>query len=518
MLLVIEKDPRFVAKMKQRLKPAGLRCFFVASVQDALFLMKSMPAKFILANLSAIENWEELAELRRFAADRGAPALFIEGHVQAKTLAERLRGAGETALVKLPLTISQLAQRIEALRADRDPLVGAVIGPPGQEVSVLRKLDAGSMGAVYEGRQPSLDRRVAVKVLSKQWLSADPGSSARFRVEAKAMAAMRSPHVAQVFSVGEHGGRAYIVMEFIDGDTLEKRLRRKKRLKAGEALALARQILLGLAEAHRRGKIHRDLKPANVMINRDGQAVILDFGLVRDASSQRMTQAGAMMGTPRYISPEQVSGGEAGPHSDLYALGVMLFEMLVGEPPFQADDMVGVLMKHVKEPFPRPEDFGRSLPQSLVEIVEKLTRKQPADRYASAQAALRDIDAFLAAMSDDSARALDAGSSAVMTVEPAGGVAVDSQGAVARRFGVLPADRPRALHALHRLANQLRTMDQGLGAFERGSAILGGGALAFFSTRNGLAGLEVPAAEAETYGERVALDQVAKLFSREGGS
>ncbi len=253
------------------------------------------------------------------------------------------------------------------------------------------------MGTVYEGYEATLDRKVAVKFLITN-PSDGPDIAKRFRHEARAVAQMRSPYIVAVHSVGAHNAVPYLVMEYVDGPTLATHLRKKEKLSVPDALRIVREILLGLAEAHKLGMVHRDLKPANIMLDHQGHPIILDFGLVRDASGENLTRAGMILGTPRYISPEQVRGRSVDQRTDLYSVGVMLFEMLVGVPPFSDKDHMVVLMKHVNEALPRPESFGHQMESGLFEIIDRLSRKLPVERFQNASEAIEAIENHLIAV------------------------------------------------------------------------------------------------------------------------
>ena len=515
MLLIVERDPRFLGKLKKHLNISGLRNFFVDSTRDALFLMKSMKCQFLLVNLGCVSTYDDLQKLADYSKSNQTPLLYIVGFKGTKELAKRIPVNKLVSTVSLPFTVSELSQKIELLRNDRDPMLGLDIGPSGHEVTLKRKLGAGAMGVVYEGYQRSLDRRVAVKVLSKNALKNDSDAGTRFQREARAMAQMRSPHVVQVYTVGLFGDTPYLTMEYIDGPNLEKYMRAKKILKIKEAIAICRQILLGLAEAHRRGKVHRDMKPANIMINKDGQAVILDFGLVLEDTSQNITRAGTVLGTPRYMAPEQVTGDSLGHRGDLYSLGVILFEMLIGEPPFKANDYVGVLMKHARDPLPRPEDFGKTLPIEIYRIIEKMTRKKPDQRYQSAEEIILDLDAFSAAMGPEISLEVDSETLTLnQAIQPIGGLTVNDSGTVVHRFGDATSVHGQILHIVNSLLVQIQDVES-VGEFERGVLHLDSEKMLIFKTTDGLAGIETKRSEATSMFSKMSLHEIKKLFGQE---
>ena len=512
MLLVIEKDSRFTQKLKKHLRLDGLRNFFVETLADGLFLLNSTPARFVLVNLNGVSSMSEIKQLMSLSRSGDFPVLFIEGFKHTRRAAEKLREAGINTIISLPFKISELTDRIDSLRRDKDLMVGSVIGPPGQEVEIRRKIGAGAMGTVYEGYQRSLDRTVAVKFLAHDIHQRDPDADRRFCNEARAMASLRSPHIVNVFAVGEQDGASYMIMEFIEGPNLEKFMRSRKALKIKEALNITRQILTGLSEAHRRGRVHRDLKPANIMINKDNQAVILDFGLVRDLESQEMTKAGTVLGTPRYISPEQINGVPVDHRSDLYSLGIILFEMLIGHPPFKAEDFVAVLMKHIKEPLPTPEDYGKSLPTRVEALIRKMAEKKPDDRFQSAHEVIEEIDSTITQLSNSNSLDSDASAlAAVKAMNPRGGVLIDDKGSLIKRFGEPAPNREHNLFVIKNLLSQIQELAV-LGEFQRGRLTMDTGDLLVYPALDGLAGVETENPDLDSKFEGLNIDALERLF------
>ncbi len=396
MLLIIERDQGFASKLKNRVNITGLKTMVVESVADAMFLLESMKANLLLANLATFNSPGEIDIVLDHATKRQTPILFIEGFPDSAALAEHARSRHYGAFITLPFNSNDLVERLKLLRAGDDPLIGKSIGHVGHEIEIVRKLGKGAMGAVYEGYEVTLDRRVAVKFLITSPTDG-PEIAQRFRHEARAVAQIKSTHIVAVHSVGTYDDIPYLVMEYVDGPTLATHLAKKGKLESRDALRIVRQILLGLAEAHTLGLVHRDLKPANVMIDRQGRPIILDFGLVRDASGENLTRAGMILGTPRYISPEQVQGRNIDQRTDLYAVGIMLFEMLTGKPPFSDKDHMVVLMKHINEPLPHPESLGSQIEDGLFEIIKRLSSKQPVERFQNASEAIDAIEEHLVA-------------------------------------------------------------------------------------------------------------------------
>ena len=224
------------------------------------------------------------------------------------------------------------------------------------------KLGSGGMSTVYLARDETLERWVAAKVLHRE-ISDQPDQIERFRREARAVAQVSHPNVVAVIDAGEDGGRPYIVFEYVHGETLKQRIDRLRRLPLDEAAAYAIEIGRGLAAAHARRLVHRDVKPQNVLIDSEGRAKVTDFGIARELEQDGLTATGRVLGTTDYVSPEQAMGHEVDERSDVYSLGILLYEMLTGEVPFQAENLVGVAMKHVNEPMP---DVQKRAPRRLV--------------------------------------------------------------------------------------------------------------------------------------------------------
>ena len=255
-------------------------------------------------------------------------------------------------------------------------------------------LGRGGMGAVYRGRQISLDRQVAIKVLPAQ-VSRDEVFRARFQREARAIAAISSPHVVQVISAGSHAGHEFFVMELVQGTDLARKLRSGWRATRDEALDVALQIARGLSAAARLGIVHRDIKPANVLIGTDGVLKLSDFGLARTVGDQQeLTVAGTIMGTVSYLSPEQARSAECDQRSDLYSLGVVLFEMLAGRLPFVAADPGGVIYQHVHEAVPDLRRFAPGIDSGCIAVVARLLAKNPAQRHQTADELIADLEAL----------------------------------------------------------------------------------------------------------------------------
>ena len=262
---------------------------------------------------------------------------------------------------------------------------------------IHRRLARGGMAQVYLARDRSLDRPVAVKELVPEFAT-DPSFVERFRREAQAAANLSHPNIVGVYDWGAQDGTYFIVMEYVDGPSLSRVLRADGPFHPRRAAEIAAEVAAGLGFAHSRGVVHRDVKPGNVLLTRSGQSKVTDFGIARALSSsdEDLTQAGSVMGTATYFSPEQAQGLPVDPRSDLYSLGVVLYELVTGRPPFSGETPLAIAYKHVQDQPAPPSTLMTGLPPSLEAIIMKLLAKRPDDRYASAEDLRADLNRFLA--------------------------------------------------------------------------------------------------------------------------
>ncbi len=249
---------------------------------------------------------------------------------------------------------------------------------------ILEPLGRGGMAQVYKAYHSQLDRYVAIKVLRSD-LVEEKEFLARFSREARAVAALRHPHIVQVYDFDMQDGLYFMVMELLEGNTLKAYLNAyrttEEHMPIGEMLRILSDVLSGLGYAHGEGIIHRDLKPANIMLTRHGEAVLTDFGIAQIVGATHYTISGALMGTLSYMAPEQGLTGRCDARSDIYSLGIVYYEMLTGRVPFDADTPLAILMKHINDPLPLPRNFDFSIPEPLERVALKSLAKQPEDRF-----------------------------------------------------------------------------------------------------------------------------------------
>lgn len=268
----------------------------------------------------------------------------------------------------------------------------------GDRYEILEKIGTGGMSDVYKAKCHKLNRFVAVKVL-KQEFSENANFVSKFRVEAQAAAGLMHPNIVNVYDVGEENGIHYIVMELVEGITLKKYIEKKARLSYKEAVSIAIQVSMGIEAAHNNHIIHRDIKPQNIIISREGKVKVTDFGIAKAATSNTITSN--VMGSVHYTSPEQARGGYSDEKSDIYSLGITMFEMLTGRVPFNGETTVAIAIKHIQEELPCPRDFVPEIPASVDAIVIKCCQKSPDRRYQSTQELIADLKQSLMNPDDD---------------------------------------------------------------------------------------------------------------------
>lgn len=258
-------------------------------------------------------------------------------------------------------------------------MIGQIVG----NYKIEEKLGEGGMGAVYKGVDTMLDREVAIKVLRPE-LTSQTAVVERFRSEAVTLAKLNHPNIATLFSLFRNGNELFMVLEYVRGETLDNILQRRGALPAEEAIPVFSQVLDGIDHAHDLGIVHRDIKPANMMLTEKGTLKVLDFGIARLLGSARMTRAGNIIGTLEYMAPEQVKGQETDGRSDIYALGMMLYEVLTGKLPFQTENEFELMMLQTEKMPQSPREINPAIPEEVEEAIMKAIQKNPDDRFQTA--------------------------------------------------------------------------------------------------------------------------------------
>src|SRR5438552_3498134 len=272
-------------------------------------------------------------------------------------------------------------------------LVGRRLG----QYEILNMLGKGGMAVVYRARQASMDRDVAVKVIGGD-LAENPDFVARFEREGKLIARLKHPHILPVYDFGRDEDLLFLVMELVEGGSLDQKLRNSA-MPAPQAALMFAQIASALNYAHDQGIIHRDLKPNNILLDQSNNPYLTDFGIAKmmQDNTARLTATGVAMGTPSYMAPEQWRGENVDARTDIYALGIMLYEMLTGDLPFKGDTPYALMYKHFDAAAPSPRTLHPELPDSVGEVINKALAKKQDDRYASASLMAQDLTAALAA-------------------------------------------------------------------------------------------------------------------------
>lgn len=264
----------------------------------------------------------------------------------------------------------------------------------GGRYEILTRIGGGGMALVYKAHDVLLNRKVAVKVLRQQFVH-DEEFIRRFRREAQSAAALSHPNVVSIYDVGQEEDTHYIVMEYIEGHNLNEIIQERAPLQPDEAVRIAMQIADALDHAHQNHIIHRDIKPHNILIGKNGRVKVTDFGIARAVTSSTITQTGSVIGSVHYFSPEHAKGVNTGEKSDLYSLGIVLYQMLTAKLPFLGESPISVALKHLQENFEDPRIVNPHIPQSVENVILKAMRKNPSERYASAHEMLADLDTCL---------------------------------------------------------------------------------------------------------------------------
>ena len=397
-------------------------------------------------------------------------------------------GAATSALDAIGETVEAQAQ------APSDPLVGTIFD--GKYV-VDALIGVGGMGKVYRGRNLRTEHSIAIKTLMPELVN-DDSLVRRFEVEAKAASNLSHPNTIRVYDHGNEGKLLWMVMELLDGHSLERALATEKVIDQRRLIGLMRQVCASLAEAHAKGLVHRDLKPDNIFLNRAGGETdfvkVLDFGVAKlkdpKFGSEKLTQAGMIFGTPRYMSPEQARAKELDERSDIYALGVIMFECLTGRPPFEAADPIGVLVKHCNEPVPTFASMHApvSIDAGLEDLVRRCLAKKPEQRPANVKALRSELEAVEARLAagrkpviDSSTKNLSVGGMPIDTFRDQSAPDTFDRLGISAHSAEAPANPSIAMHSESHRAVHAKAPIGLIVAGALGVLLLGGGALFFFA-------------------------------------
>ena len=254
---------------------------------------------------------------------------------------------------------------------------------------IIEQIGTGGMADVYKAKCHKLNRYVAIKVMKSEF-SQDKTFVSKFWAEAQSAAGLTNPNVVNVYDVGVENGIYYIVMELVEGVTLKKYIEKRGKLPYKEAVSIAIQVANGMDAAHKHNIVHRDIKPQNIIISKEGKVKVTDFGIAKVASTATINTS-ASMGSVHYISPEQARGGYSDERSDIYSLGIMMYELITGKLPFKGENAVEIALKQIKEPIPSVREFDPTIPQSVENIILKSCAKNPKNRYNSVREMYNDL-------------------------------------------------------------------------------------------------------------------------------
>src|SRR5438477_7119628 len=266
----------------------------------------------------------------------------------------------------------------------------------GDRYQLQEPIGRGGMATIYRGRDLRMDRTVAIKVLREVY-STDPKFVTRFQREAKAASALQHPNIVQVFDYGQTDGNYFIVMELVEGTDLRRYLRSRGVLDVDRAIIIAHDVALGLGAAHRRGIVYRDVKPQKILVGKDGSIKLTDFGIAsvyKDINAERLTTTGMTLRTVQYYAPEQAQGEIVQPAADVYALGIVMYEMLAGRTPFDGDTPVAVAMQHIQDPPTPPSVYNQKIPPALEQIILRCLEKVPEMRLRDGSALARALESL----------------------------------------------------------------------------------------------------------------------------
>ena len=393
-ILVAEDEPDIALGLEEDLRRNGYEIQTGGDGEKALRRAKSEAWDLILLDvmLPRLEGFEVCRQLRRSGVATPVILLTAKSHEAEKVLGLEL---GADDYVTKPFSPRELRARISALLRRSENSAAGAAEKPALRYQILERLGAGGMGIIYKATDRSLGRHVALKFPPEN-IAPNAGAMQRFTHEARIASALNHPNICTIHDIGQHDGRPFIVMELLEGQPLNRKIDGKP-LPIDELLRIAAQVVEGLRALHARGLIHRDIKPSNIFVGRDGHTKILDFGLATVAggpdtsTTASQTVIGNLVGTVAYMSPEQVLGLELDARSDLFALGVVLYEMAIGKPPFIESGWTATANAIVHKTPPDVRAANPAVSQKLAAIIEKLLDKDPSRRYQAAAEVKADL-------------------------------------------------------------------------------------------------------------------------------
>ncbi|MCP5104929.1 MAG: protein kinase [bacterium] len=405
-ILLVEANEKHAETLRMHLEKHHFAVNISGTIQQAKTILEKEKTDACIIDLNITQSEDErFSDFYRWLLETPGistiPRLFITGKTYQGFSKHLTEGYGETVLPK-PLDVTKLTAELHRLKgkqtinlsAQEDDYLSSYLGKRVGSAVIQKEIARGGMGAVFLGYQESLNRQVAVKVLLPS-LVGDAATIERFQREARATAQLKSPHIVQIYDFGKVAETGfYITMEYLPGETVEHYLNRNGRFPLEKAVSVIAQVAMGLTSAHDAQLIHRDIKPSNLIMNNAGHVTITDFGLVRPQKKVQQTQAGMVVGTPQYLPPEQASNTPMDSRADIYSLGIVFYQLVVGKLPFVSNNPMELLMKHLNESLPDPRDTIPEIPQRVVEIINRMTAKDRNKRYISCRELLWDLESF----------------------------------------------------------------------------------------------------------------------------
>lgn len=385
-VLVVDDEPHVRTTICEVLLDEKYLVTEAGTANDAMCLLSQQQFDVVLMDMKmpGLNGMDALKKIRERCPDTGI--IMISGHGSIDSAVESIKLGAHDFLQK-PFSMQRLRDAVRNLAyrpSQADPEQAPGLGGRFGAYELRREIAAGATAGVYEAVQTSLNRKVALKIMHKH-LAGDQTFLARFEQEAKIAAALSHPNIVSVYEYGTVHERHYIAMEYVDGFSLEHMVTKRKTVPSGAAAAVAAKVCDALEYAHRNNVLHRDVKPGNILVSGAGEVKVTDFGFSRllDGASTRLTLHNRVVGTPLYMSPEQIEGGDVSYSTDVFSLGIVLYFLVTGVPPFHGDSAVGVMKKILECDYPRPRKINRKVPRKLEGIIVKCLQRDRSARYGS---------------------------------------------------------------------------------------------------------------------------------------